>query len=106
MIKLEEKTDKEISRRKFLGLLGKLGLAGAGIALSLGCGEEKPIKKEYPIRSVAKPGICESETKLELTGKFASPAIYCKDKDNRQIACSIDDYENGNTYTRCYVLGE
>ncbi len=106
---LETKTEKEIARRRFLGLLGKVGLVGLGMALPglSGCGGEKePVKKEHPIEPVAKPEVCESETRLELAGRFNEPAIYCKDKENRQVACSIDKYESGDTYTTCYVLKE
>jgi len=53
MTELETKTEKELSRRKFLGMLG---LAGAGIALAglSGCGEStgESTKKEYPLATL------------------------------------------------------
>ena len=80
-----------------------MGLAGIALAgLSAGCGDEESISRtEYPIVPVAKPEICESETELKVEGRFVSPAIYCKDKEKRQVACRL---KMTSEPPACYVL--
>jgi hypothetical protein len=53
MTELETKTEKELSRRKFLGKLG-LGIAGIALAGLSGCGER--VSEENPERITLKVG--------------------------------------------------
>jgi hypothetical protein len=105
MTDLEKRMEKKISKRKFLKILGKLGLVGAVLTLRLtACDdeEEEPTPKtEYSLTSIGVPEICESETRLEMD--HGTPTVYCKDELEREIVCK-PMYAEPTGKKSCYTL--
>ncbi len=105
MTELEEKTEKEISRRRFLKVLGKLGLVGTLLTLRLtacdGEEEEPTPKTDYSITTIGVPEVCKSETRLEMD--HGTPTIYCKDELEREVVCK-PMYTEPTGKKSCYTL--
>jgi hypothetical protein len=95
--------DKITSKKVLAGIFAAGILAFVGMT---GCNSDvKKIKtKGYPVFNLEIPKMCDSDSKLELEGRFAIPVIYCKDKFNRQVACRYDPQDHAID-PGCYVLG-
>ena len=105
MTGLEEKTEKEISRRKFLKILGKLGLIGTVLSLKLiACDDEEEEdvpSTDYSLTTIGVPEVCKSETRLEID--HGTPTIYCKDEQERELVCK-PMYAEETGKKMCYTL--